>query len=111
MTGRSKAKGDRAEREISRLLEEELGYRARRKLGAGRQDDEGDLDGLPNCTAQVVNWARESAAVRDKPLEAETQRVNAGTDFAVTLVKLHGGQFRAVMTIKQFCDLLREATS
>ena len=44
MTSSSKRRGDRAELEIARILEDLLGYRIRRKLGAGRTDDTGDLD-------------------------------------------------------------------
>jgi hypothetical protein len=41
----SKRKGDQAEREAASLLSDLLGTVVRRKLGAGRLDDCGDLDG------------------------------------------------------------------
>ena len=44
MTAPAKAKGDRAEREAAAILADELGAPVRRKLGAGRRDDQGDLE-------------------------------------------------------------------
>ena len=44
---KQKNKGDAAEREAAKLLAEATGLPVRRKLGAGRQDDVGDLDGVP----------------------------------------------------------------
>jgi hypothetical protein len=46
MANSSKSRGDRAERELAERLSALLGLRIRRKLGAGRADDTGDLDGL-----------------------------------------------------------------
>ncbi len=101
MSSPQKDKGDRAEREISELLTELTGLPVRRKLGAGRKDDEGDLEGLPDITVQVAAWKDTLAAVRTKPLEAEQQRINAGTSLVVTLVKLNRAGWRAVMTPEQ----------
>jgi hypothetical protein len=42
VTNPQKAKGDKAELEIARILHGELGLPVRRKLGAGRSDDAGD---------------------------------------------------------------------
>ena len=47
MTNPQKQRGDRGEREIAALLNQLTGWPARRKLGAGRQDDTGDFDGDP----------------------------------------------------------------
>lgn len=101
MTNPNKNKGDRTEREIAELLTALTGHAVRRKLGAGRQDDTGDLDGLPDITVQVAAWKDTLAAVRQKPLEVEQQRINAGTSLAVTLVKLHRAGWRAVLTPEQ----------
>lgn len=109
MTGSAKRKGDAAEREIATELHLLTGWPIRRRLGAGRQDDEGDLDGIPDTVAQVANWADALRAVRTKPIEAEQQRRNAGATHAVTLVRLRGGTWRAVLTIEQLATLLREA--
>ncbi len=77
MTNPSKRKGDKAEREVQALLNDLLGVPARRKFGAGRQDDMGDIDGVPDTVIQVANIARLNVAVRVKPLEAEEQRERA----------------------------------
>jgi hypothetical protein len=111
MTGAAKRKGDSAEREAATLLHNLTGYPVRRKLGAGRMDDEGDLEGIPDTVVQVANWADITRVVRVKPLEAEAQRINAGATFAVTLVRLRGGEWRAVLTLEQMCTWMREATT
>ena len=49
-----KRKGDAAEREAAELLSEATGFSVRRKLGAGRQDDEGDLEGIPKTVIQIA---------------------------------------------------------
>jgi len=77
MANPSKAKGDRGELEAAALLTEALGLLVRRKLGAGRADDTGDLDGVPGHVVQVANWADTAAAARVKPPAAEQQRINA----------------------------------
>lgn len=109
MTSPQKRKGDVAELEIARILHDLTGWPVRRKLGAGRTDDEGDLCGIPSTVVQVANWADVNRAIRQKPLEAEQQRANAGATFAVTLIRLRGGMWRAVLTPQQLCTLLREA--
>ena len=79
----------------------------RRKLGAGRLDDTGDLDGIPDTVVQVANWNNALRAVREKPEGAETQRLNAGADYAATAVRLVGGVWRFVLTPEQFATYVR----
>lgn len=110
MTNSAKDKGDRAERELSTLLNNLLGVNARRKLGAGRMDDEGDIDGVPDTTIQVADWANVTSAVRIKPVECVQQQERAGTTFGVTAIRLRGGDWRFVMTAEQFATIWREAT-
>jgi hypothetical protein len=105
----AKRRGDEAERQAAAILSDELGYPIRRKLGAGRPDDVGDLDGLPLTTVQVAAWADALRAVREKPLDAERQREAAGTTFAATMVRLRGGVWRVVLTPEQFATWAREA--
>lgn len=102
MTSRQQAKGDKAEREIAALLADLTGYRVRRKLGVGRADDIGDIDGIPDTAVQVADWANVTAAVSQKPLGAEQQRINAGAGYAVTFVRIRGGTWRAVLTPEQW---------
>ena len=107
MPNPQKAKGDRAELEAAALLTEALGLPVRRKLGAGRSDDTGDLDGVPGHIVQVANWADTAAAARIKPPEAEQQRINAGADHAATLVRFRGGRWRVVLTLEQWARYVR----
>ena len=104
---RQKAKGDRAELEAAELLTQLLGVPVRRRLGAGRQDDVGDLDGVPDHVVQVANWADTAAAARVKPREAEVQRSNAGAAYAATLLRFRGGIWRVVLTPEQWAAYLR----
>ncbi len=119
----SKRKGDRAELEVQGILRDLLGVPARRKLGAGRKDDMGDIDGVPDTVIQVADWPSDTLrAVREKPLECEEQRKRSTSDlsysrglvpatFAATFVRLRGGGYRVVMTPEQFAALWREAAA
>jgi hypothetical protein len=93
VTNPQKNKGDKAERELAAILADQLGIPVRRKLGAGRLDDCGDIDGLPQTTIDCVR-----------------EQANAGTTFGVTFVRRPGGRWIAVQTIDQFCTMWREAT-
>ena len=109
MTSPSKRKGDAAELEAAAVLADELGFAVRRKLGAGRLDDVGDLDGMPDTVVQVAAWGDVLRAVREKPIAAEIQRERAGATFAATMVRLRGGVWRVVLTPEQFATWAREA--
>lgn len=107
MANPQKAKGDSAEREAAELLTRLTGFSVRRKLGAGRQDDVGDLDGIPDHAVQVANWADTAAAARIKPRGAQAQADNAGASFAATLVRFRGGTWRVVLTVEQWAAYLK----
>jgi hypothetical protein len=111
MTNPQKAKGDSAEREIAALINALTGWPVRRKLGAGRMDDAGDLDGIPDCTAQVKNYADVGRAVREALYDLEQQRLNAGTTHAVAFIRRAGGRWIAVQTVEQWATTHREATA
>ena len=101
-----KNKGDKAEREVAALLSELTGKTVRRKLGAGRTDDTGDIEGIPNFAIQVADWKNKNAACLQKPIEAEDQRENLGVDHAATFVRFRGGRYRVVLTPEQFARIL-----
>ncbi len=107
------SKGGAAEREAALILADLTGFPVRRKLGAGRLDDEGDLEGIPETTVQVAWWPTRGVlrAVREKPPQAEQQAINAGTPFSAAMIRMHGGVWRIVLTPEAFATLLREATS
>lgn len=105
----SKKKGDRAELEVQQMLRDHLGVPARRKLGAGRQDDQGDIDGVPGTTISVANWRDLNAAIRTKLDPLEEQRVRAGTPFAAMFARRTGGRYVVVQTPEMWFALWREA--
>lgn len=107
----AKRKGDQAERELAHHLTDLTGWNVRRKLGAGRADDCGDLDGLPDTCAQVKSYSDPARALREALADLEVQRANAGTPFAVAFIRRPGGRWAAAMTVDQFVTLLREATA
>lgn len=107
----SKRKGDKAELEVQAMIRDNLGVFVRRALGAGRQDDMGDIHGMPDTVISVTNRKDVSQAVRHKPVECEDQRRRANVTHAATFVRLPGGEWRVVLTPDQFYVLWREATS
>lgn len=111
MTSASGRKGSKAEREIAGILSDQLGVTVRRKLGAGRRDDEGDLEGLPDVTIEVKNYADVARAVRDGLDDAVKEQANAGTTHGVAFIRRPGGRWFAAMTVEQWCCLYREATA
>jgi hypothetical protein len=111
MASTARAKGDRAEREIVGLLRDLTGWPVARAYGAGRSDDCGDLDGLPDCCAQVKDYGTHVArAVNDALTELPAQQAASGLPFAVGLVRRPRGRWVAVMEVEMFAALLREAT-
>lgn len=110
MTTSSKRKGDNAELEIAKLLALELGVRVRRKLGAGRFDDEGDIDGLMNTTVEVKAYQDTARAISNALRDLEREHANTYNSFAVAFVKRPRLGWIAVMTVPQFCTMWREAT-
>ena len=109
MANPAKSKGDRAELEAAALLTTITGHAVRRRLGAGRADDTGDLDGLPDTVVQVANWGDTAAAARRKPLGAEQQRINDNARWAITMVRFPRAGFRVVLTPEQFAALYADA--
>lgn len=105
----AKNKGDRAELEAQGLLRDLLGVPARRALGAGRQDDVGDIHGVPDTVIQVVNRKDMARAIREKLPECEQQRERAGATFAATFVRKPGGGFIVVLTPEMWATYWREA--
>lgn len=109
MANPQKRRGDAAEREVATLIHDLLGFPARRKLGAGRLDDTGDIDGVPDHVIQVASWSDVRAAAVAKPRGAEQQRINAQATHAATFVRFRGGTWRVVLTPEQWATLVREA--
>lgn len=118
MTSPAKRKGDKAELEVQALIRDLTGWPARRKLGAGRTDDIGDIDGVPDTVIQVASYADLSRALRDKlPACVEQQQRAAQTHGATFLRRTVGRSERwpsdypyvVVLTVEQWATLAREA--
>jgi hypothetical protein len=107
----SKRKGDAAELELAKLLSERLGIDCRRMLGAGRQDDVGDLHGLDGWTVEAKNYSDVLAAIRDGLADLDREQANAGTPFGVVFVRRRGGRWLAVMDVDRWCDVYEETAS
>lgn len=109
MANPAKAKGDRAELEVQALIREHLGYPARRKLGAGRADDMGDIDGVPNTVIQVANYTDIARALSLKVPACVEQQARAGATHGATFLRRRGGSYVVVLTVEQWAALMREA--
>lgn len=107
----NKAKGDRAELEVQALLRDLLGVPARRKLGAGRSDDMGDIDGVPDTCIAVANYKDITRALREKVEPCVTQQGRMGALFGATFIRRPGGRYVVAMTPEQFAAIWREAAA
>lgn len=96
----AKAKGDRGEREavamLCQLAPDLVLPNARRKLGAGRRDDIGDLEVFPDVTIQVKTMANVVTALRDAALGAEEQAARARTTYQVGIAPIPRSRKTAV---------------
>ena len=108
MVNPQKNKGDAAERELAKLLSDLLGFTVKRKLGAGRAEDTGDLHGLPDCTAQAKNYADVMRAINQGLKDLDNQQKNAASTHGVLFVRRRGGQWIAVQTLEQWATTFRE---
>ena len=110
MTNSAKDKGDRTEREVEALLRDLLGIsEIRRALGAGRQDDMGDIDNIPDTVIQVAAWADILAAIRSKLVGCQQQQKNARAKFGASFIRMRGGKWIVTMTPEQFAELWKAA--
>lgn len=109
MSNPAKRKGDAAEREVAAHIADLLGVPARRKLGAGRLDDIGDIDGVPDTVIQVANYTDLTRAVREKVPACVTQQERAAATFGATFLRRRGGKWLVVLTPEQWATYAREA--
>ena len=105
----SKNKGDAFERACAQYLTDNTKFTVKRRFGAGAQFDEGDLYGLPGMTIQAADWKDKTAALRQKPPEADLQasRVHESM-IGVTALKMRGGDIRFVFTQEAFTKLINK---
>jgi len=111
MTNPSKQKGDRAELEAARLIADLTGWQVRRKLGAGRADDTGDLHiaERPDLIVQVKHFRDVTRAVREARDGADAQAINAVSPFRFGMVRHPGGGWTCVASPDAMAVWIREA--
>lgn len=114
MTNRSGDKGANGEREVQELLRGLLDLpHVRRALGAGRKDDVGDIDGVPQTAIQVAWWASPMTAINAKILDTDRQRKNKRVRFAALFVRRtrakYGPKWIVVMTPEQWARMWKYA--
>lgn len=110
MANRNKAKGDRAEREIATLLAELLDRPMRRALGAGRKDDQGDIDGINDTAIQVKHWQDITAAITQGIQQLADQQKNKNATHGVLFIKHRKHGWLAVTTIGEWANNERNRT-
>ena len=108
MANRNKTKGDRAERELATRLTEMLGKPMRRMLGAGRQDDVGDIDGIDDTAIQAKHWSSITAAITEGITQLAAQQKNKNAENGVLFIKHRKHGWLAVTTIEQWTRTERE---
>ena len=102
-----KSKGDCSEPEIA-PLSELLRFAVRRKPRRRPPSmTPATLDGIPDTVVQVANWNNGIRAVRREARRRETQRLNAGADYAATAVRPSVASWRFVPTPEQFATYVR----
>ena len=109
MSHPSKTKGDRFELEVAKAISLELGFDARRALGAGRTDDTGDI-WWPNqqWTIQCKNYANLADGIREAITGANRQQHNSGTPYACGMIRRPGGRIVVVQSFEQWATVARE---
>ena len=109
MSNPQKAKGSQWERDVVKYLKE-TGHRwVERAYGAGRQDDRGDITGLPGWVLECKN--HKAMDLAGWIAEANVERANANAEYTVVVVKRKGkpaANGYVVMELEQFSRILRE---
>jgi len=104
----NKAKGDRGEREavvvLCQLAPDLVLPNARRKLGAGRKDDIGDLEVFPDVTIQVKTMSDVVTALRHAAIGAATQSKRAGTTYQMGMAPIPRARATAVRWLAAAVD-------
>ena len=106
--------GDDAEREAQELWRAFGFPKARRALGAGRQDDVGDMHGIDLTAIQIqrCSAATLASAIVTKVQDVEQQRKNRRVPFSAVMLKRKGARILpwiVVLSPEAFAKVLRYA--
>ena len=110
---KSKQKGTLAETAVADFLKQTFPAAERRTLSGA--NDKGDIAGVPNCVIEVKN--QRTYKIQEWMRETEIERVNAGTDLGVLVIKPNGvGVSRvkdwfAVISLETITRLIEELES
>ena len=94
MVNAAKQKGDQGERDVQNLLRDLLDIpEIRRALGAGRQDDVGDIDNVPHTALQVARTKASylTRIMTKKVKDVEDQKRHKGALFAASFIRWDRG--------------------
>jgi hypothetical protein len=110
MVNRSKAKGSLAERLVCEYLIRRGWPAAERRALAGSQD-RGDVAGIPGVMLEVKSC--KTIDLAGWLAEAKVEQANAGATIGAVVAKKRGttdpGDWYALLTFRQLCDLLAAA--
>jgi hypothetical protein len=101
--------GKRYEREAAAMLQLITGFEVRRKLGEGRREDEGDLEGMPELTIQVKAYKNVTRAVNEGLKKLRRQQQYNATKYGVAMIRRPGGRWVMAMEPDQFLALYNAA--
>ena len=110
---KSKQKGTLAETAVADFLRQTFPAVERRILSGA--NDKGDIAGVPSCVVEVKN--QKSYKIHEWMKETETERLNAGSDIGILVIKPNGvgvskvGQWWAVVSLETITELIKELES
>jgi hypothetical protein len=115
VTSAQQRKGHQAELEAAAELARLTGWPVRRRLQEGRNDDAGDLEGVPDTCLQV-KWRTDMVrACREGLAAVRYQRERSGAAYGVALVRRQGRlgtsepRFVALLELPDLAALLMAA--
>jgi hypothetical protein len=98
------AKGARGEREVEALWEAG-GFLQTQRSRAGREDDRGDLAGIPHLTVEVKTYSDLARSIRDGLTDLVREQANNRTRWGVVFAKRRMKGWVAVMPGEEFVRL------
>lgn len=107
----SRAKGDRAEREVVKLLTEQSGFHVSRARTPGEAADCGDILGVPETVVEVKWRASVADSIRIGIPQALAAAERTGQPWATVWVRLPRGGYVVAMTPEHWLAMHREATT
>jgi len=108
---KSKQKGTLAETAVADYLKQTFPAVERRTLSG--KNDKGDIAGVPGCVVEVKN--QRSYKIHEWMKETETERINAGADLGILVIKPNGvgvahiNHWWAVVSLETITKLIEDS--